>query len=107
LAVPLSATKGSNRASSTVLLMLAIALLTTASVRPFTITVAPSLARDRAISMPIPPDEAVTKANLPFSPRSMFASPFMFFSNTLMRPSFCNGIHFHIFSMKGNSLAFS
>ncbi len=44
-----------------------------ASDRPFTITRAPSRASDRAISSPMPPVDAVTRATLPFRPRSMEA----------------------------------
>ena len=64
-AVPLSATSGSPAPIAS------IARETVSSLRPLTMTRAPSRASDVAIAWPIPAVEAVTSAVLPSSSRSI------------------------------------
>src|SRR6476660_8376298 len=65
-AVPLSATSAMRSASGSAARMPASALSTFCLVRPLTATFAPSAASERAMASPIPPDDAVTSATLPF-----------------------------------------
>ena len=52
----------------------AVTASTRASVRPLTVTTAPSRARARAVANPMPAVDPVTSARFPFSPRSIRAS---------------------------------
>src|SRR4051794_25051743 len=83
-AVPLSATRPRRFAPGTASRIVLTARSTLSEVRPLTITSAPSRARTRAISRPMPPVDAVTSARCPRSCRSMFILRFRTWACSLM-----------------------